>query len=312
MITAHASWRWIFLVNVPLCVAALIGAWRVVPRTEPTRTTRLDVVGLALISPALVAVLYGLTRASAAGFGHADVLGPIVGGLVLLGAYVVRRKPGLVDLGLFRIRSFGAACAVLFFAGLSLYGAMLLLPLYYQQVRGQDALVAGVLLAPQGVGSLLSRPVGTVVDRIGARWIVLGGIVLCAVGTVPYAMADARTSQWLLGCALVVRGAGLSAATLAVMTGAFVDVPRAGVADASTITRVLQQVGGSFGTSVLAVVLVGAGAGAAAGAGTTATAYDTAFRWSIGFTVLALLPAFFLRSSRTARAASPMATTTTE
>jgi EmrB/QacA subfamily drug resistance transporter len=300
LILANASWRWIFYVNVPICLAAITLAWIIVPR--PAARTRvqaargLDITGFLLISPALVAVLYGLSRAATgSGFASADALAPLAAGVALAAGYLIHslRRPGrsLVDLRLFAIRSFAATGGVLFFSGLSLYAAMFLLPLYYQEVRGQDALAAGLLLAPQGLGALLSRPVGRVVDRIGARRVVLAGIAACALGTVPYIFANAHTSEALLACALVVRGAGLSGANIAVMTGAYRDVPRSAVPDASTITRVLLQVGGSFGTAVLAVIL-------ATGTGGIARSFDVAFGWSVGLTALALVPALLIPTAQ--------------
>lgn len=303
LILAHASWRWIFYVNVPICAAAIILAWFFVPRPEPRpqgHTRRLDVTGFALLSPALVAILYGLSKAASGnGLASASALVPLAGGAVLAAGYLIYslRRPGqsLVDPRLFAIRSFSAAGGVLFFSGLSLYAAMFLLPLYYQEVRGQDALAAGLLLAPQGLGALLSRPLGPLVDKIGARRIVLAGTVLCALATVPYIFADSGTSEVLLGCALVVRGFGLSGANIAVVAGAFRDVPRPAVPDASTITRVLQQIGGSFGTAVFAVIL-------AAGASTAVSAFHAAFGWAVGLTALALIPALLMPAASRQRA----------
>jgi len=307
LILANASWRWIFYVNVPICVAAIILAWIVVPRPEARSQAprRLDVTGFLLLAPALVGIIYGLSQAATGnGFASVSAYAPLAAGVVLAAGYLLHNMrstgPPLVDLRLFRIRSFGTAGGVLFFSGLSLYAAMFLLPLYYLEVRGQDALTAGLLLAPQGLGALLSRPVGPLVDKIGARRIVLVGICLCALGTVPYIFAGAHTSEVLLGCALVVRGLGLSGANIAVVTGAFRDVPRASVPDSSTITRVLLQVGGSFGTAVLAVILVTAGA-------TTAHAFHVAFGWAVGLTALTLVPALAMPAVRPAARKEPAA-----
>jgi MFS family permease len=146
----------------------------------------------------------------------------------------------------------------------------------------------------------LSRPAGRIVDKIGARRVALAGIALCAAGTVPYIFAGPHTSEAVLSCALVVRGAGLSGANIAVMTGAYRDVPAASVPDASTITRILLQLGGSIGTAVLAVILVTAG-------GTTASAFHVAFGWSVGLTALALIPALLIPTVQPQRAGPPAA-----
>ncbi|MDN3358808.1 MDR family MFS transporter [Actinomadura sp. DC4] len=305
LIVGGSSWRWIFYVNVPVCLVALALAWRGLPDDTPNdeRPQPLDLPGLLLLSPALAAIIYGLSRVGAlGGFGHAAVVVPLAAGLALLTAFTVRalRTTGtgsIVDLRLFRVRSFAASSALLFLSGLSMFGAMLLLPLYYQQVRGQGVVAAGLLLAPQGLGSLLTRrPLGTIIDRVGARPVVLAGTVLTALGTVAYAEAGPHTGELLLALSLVVRGAGLSGATIAVMAAAYEGLDRADIPHASSTTRIMQQVGGSFGAAVLAVILQRGLAGHS-----EAAAFDQAFWWSLGFTALAVPVALLLpaRASRT-------------
>lgn len=187
---------------------------------------------------------------------------------------------------------------MLFLAGLSVYGPLLLFALYYQQIRGQSALLAGLMLAPQGIGSLLPRTlVGKLTERIGPRLIVVAGLLLTGLGTVAFTQAGPSTSQWLLAGSLLVRGAGLGAATIAVMAGAFEGVPHDEVPDASSTTRIVQLVGGSFGAAVLAVILARQLTSLdALGAASRRAAFDIAFWWAIGFGVLAVLPALLLPS----------------
>jgi EmrB/QacA subfamily drug resistance transporter len=303
LIISNISWRWIFYVNVPVCLLGLALAWRELPASRPPGgASRIDVVGLALLPPALLALLYGLAEVSTAGgFGHRTVIIPLAAGAVLLAAYcwhaLHTSVTPMVDLRLFRARAFSGASALLFLAGLSIYGAMLLLPLYFQTVRHDSALVAGLLMVPQGVGSIAPRTLaGKLTDRIGPRLVVLAGVVLSAAGTVPFALAGLHTNYWLLGAALVVRGAGLGTATIAVMAGAFQGLSREQVPHASSATRIVQFVGGSFGAAVLVAVILDrqAVAHAAAGAAGLATAYANTFWWCVGFTVLALVPALFL------------------
>jgi MFS family permease len=196
------------------------------------------------------------------------------------------------------VRSFTGAASLMFVAGLAMYGALLLIPLYYQQVRGASALTAGLLLVPQGLGSLLPRTIaGKLTDRIGPRPVILCGMALAALGTLPFAMAGPHTSEVLLSAGLFVRGAGLAAATIAVMATAFTGLTPAQVPHASSATRILQQVGGSFGTAVLTVILelqLASSHGAASGAGLAAAFGDT-FWWATGFTVAGALPALLLR-----------------
>lgn len=309
LIVGSLNWRWIFLVNVPLGVAALLLAWRGLPTDEPgRRKPPLDLLGLGLLSPALVALIYGLAQVGPhGGFASAAVIVPLILGAVLLAGFAIHalrtKETPLVDLRLFRVRSFTAASSLMFLTGLSLYGAMLLLPLYYQQVRGQSVLAAGLLLAPQGIGSLLSRlPAGNLSDRLGARWIVLSGIALAAVGTLPFALAGPHTSPLLLAVALVVRGGGLSAAMVPVMAAAYQGLRRDQIPHASSATRIMQQIGGAFGAAVLAVLLQHQLASHAADIAGRAGAFDYTFWWTLGFTALALAPALFLPGMHKARA----------
>ena len=300
LIIGHASWRLIFYINVPVCLLGALLAWRLLPADPPNRQSRLDRTGLLLLSPAVAALLYGLAQVGTTdGFDHTQVVAPLAAGAVLLAAFLLRamRTPQpLVDLGLFRVRSFAASSALLFLSGLSMYGSMLLLPLYYQQVRGASVVAAGLMMAPQGVGSLLARGGGVLTDRLGPRPVLLGSIALTAAGTIPFIYLghiDGSTETWVLAAALVVRGMGLSAANMAVMVGAYRDLSPEQIPHASTTTRIAQQIGASFGTAVLAVVLARQLAAHSA-AGQAATAYGHTFLWALGFTLLSLVPALAL------------------
>jgi MFS family permease len=181
---------------------------------------------------------------------------------------------------------------VLFFSGFSLYGAMLLLPLYYQEVRGVSALTAGLMLVPQGVGTLLSRGLaGRLTDTIGARPIAVAGFAIVAAATVPFAFTGAGTNSWLLALCLLARGFGLGAVTIPVMAAAFLGLDKEQIAHSSVLTRTVQQLGGSFGTAVLAVIL---SAALTTRHGDLAAGFDVAFWWSVGFSALAVLLSLWL------------------
>ncbi len=301
-ILTHLSWRFMFWVNVPFCLVGLYLAGRHMPADAPDPAqpkAHLDVPGLAMLAPGIAAVVLGLSNAGlAAGFAHPDVIVPLVIGVALLAAftcYALRRTGPLVDVRLFGRRPVASASAVLFFSGFALYGAMLLLPLYYQEVRGVTALTAGIMLVPQGVGALLSRGLaGRLTDSIGARWITVGGFVIVAASTVPFAFAGTSTNYWLLAFWLVLRGFGLGAVTIPVMAVAFLGLDRAEIAHASVLTRTVQQIGGSFGTAVLAVILSSA---VNAHQGHLSTAFDIAFWWATGFSAVAVLLALWLPGS---------------
>ncbi|HTZ30288.1 MAG TPA: MFS transporter, partial [Streptosporangiaceae bacterium] len=163
-----------------------------------------------------------------------------------------------------------------------------------------SALAAGLLLAPQGIGSLIPRSIaGKLTDRIGARPIVIAGLLLTAAGTMAFAWAGPGTSEWLLAASLFVRGAGLAPVTIAVVAAAFRDIPPADVPDASSTTRIVQQVGGSFGSAILALILASALLShRAVSPAARGLAFDTSLRWAIALTALALVPAVLLPAAK--------------
>src|ERR1700734_330697 len=297
-ILTHLSWRFMFWVNVPFCVAGLVLAARYLPgdRAAAAGRPKLDVLGFALLAPGIAALILGLSNAgTAAGFGHRDVIIPLAVGVALLLAfclYALRKSEPLADIRLLARRPVASSSAVLFFSGFALYGAMLLLPLYYQEARGATPLSAGVMLIPQGIGALLCRGiVGRLADKIGARPIAVFGFVVVAATTIPFCYADPTTNAWLLGFWLLLRGVGLGTVTIPVMAVAYLGLDKAEIAHASVLTRTAQQLGGSFGTAVLAVILESA---VAAHHGNLIAAFHVAFWWAVGFAVLAALLSLWL------------------
>lgn len=299
------SWRWLFLINVPVVAAGLLLAWWFLPADRPgpsAERPRLDRLGLALLAPALTGILFGLSRLSRdGGIAHAGVLVPLLAGVGLLGAFVWwASRPGartpIVDVRLLQLRSLGSASAVLFTAGAAMYAGMFLLPLYFQQLHGQSVLVAGLLMIPQGVGALIARlVVGTLVDRIGARAVTIASFGLTAAATVPFALAGPHTSLAWLAAVLLVRGLGIGAVLIPPMTVAYQDTRPADIPHASMNTRIAQQVGASFGTAIVAVALQALLAEGAVGA------FHGAFWWAIGLTVPAVVPALLLPGRRNAQ-----------
>jgi EmrB/QacA subfamily drug resistance transporter len=313
-ILTHLSWRFMFWVNVPFCVIGILLAWRylnieatasAVPKAD---RPKLDVPGLFLIAPGISVVLLGLANAgTAAGFAHPDVIIPLIAGLALLTVftgYALRKSRPLVEVRLLARRPVASSSAVLFFSGFSLYGAMLLMPLYYQDVRGATALAAGVMLIPQGVGAILSRTVaGSNIDRFGSRVIALAGFAIVAAATVPFALAGPHTSEWLLAVWMLIRGFGLGAVIMPVVVAGYLGLDKGQIPHSSVLTRTAQQLGGSFGTAVLAAVLAGA---IAAHPATLSDAFHVAFWWSAGFSAVAVVLALWLPGVQRAPEARPV------
>jgi EmrB/QacA subfamily drug resistance transporter len=313
----NLSWRWIFYVNVPVGAVALVLAARLLPTGERSATSRLDVLGLALISPGLAALVYGLSEAGSSGsVANARVLIGVGVGLALIAAFAwhaLHTSAPLMDLRLYRDRTFTAASVTSFMVGAVLFGAMFVLPLYYQVVRGSGALEAGLLLAPQGLGAMIAMPIsGRIVDRAGAGRVVPFGVLGVALGSLAYTQVTPHTSIAFLAGSLFVRGLGMGFVMMPAMAAAYVNLSRPAIPRATTMVNIVQRVGGSLGTALFAVVLErhiaagvpGAGgggldstAGSAAGtpvAGAIAHAFGSTFWWVVASTLLALVPAVLL------------------
>jgi EmrB/QacA subfamily drug resistance transporter len=260
LIVDNLTWRWIFFVNVPIGIVALVLSSRFLATGDHQDAGGFDFLGVALLSPGLAIIAYGLSKAGGgSGFSDTTVEACLAFGLLLTVAFVLhalRAERPLLDVRLFRERSFNMANITTFIFGATLYGAMFLIPLYYQVVRGESALNAGLLLAPQGIGAMISMPLGgRITDRYGARWVVTIGMAVFLVSTFAYTQLGTSTSYAMLATALFVRGLGMGWTMMPTMSAAYMRLSRAAVPRATTILNILMRVGGSFGTALVAVVL---------------------------------------------------------
>ncbi|WP_163507510.1 DHA2 family efflux MFS transporter permease subunit [Fodinicola acaciae] len=286
------GWRWVFVLQVPLCLIALLLAWRTVPVNRATVSgVRLDATGLALLSSGLVALVYGLSDSGNNGFTVASVCGAVLGVGLLVGyachALRTTTRP-IIDLRLLRYRSFAASSALLFLLGGSLFGSFFLLPLYFQQARGVGTLETGFLLVPLGLGMAVSMTyAGRLIDRIGTdKPVVVCGMLITAAGLAPYVAAGPNLSLYFLAGALLVVGLGVGAVMLAAMTATYRGVPDRHTAAATSASRIAQQIGQVIGTALLAFTLQ-------RGISTAeqTTAFHVAFGCALGLSALAFIPA---------------------
>jgi EmrB/QacA subfamily drug resistance transporter len=307
LIVDNMSWRWIFYVNLPIGVLAVIAALRTLPRSVRGAADRLDVRGFALMATGLPLLTYGLAEIGTTGsLTSAKVIVPCLAGIGLIVAFArhaLRARRPLLDLRLYRRPTFSSASLAMFCLGAALFGSMILLPLYWQDVRHESVVATGLLTAPQGIGMALVMPIaGRLADRYGGGPVALFGVIVTAVMTIPFGMIGAHTSTAWLAVAMLLRGAGIGFAFMPAMAAAFASLERSQLSDATPQLNVLQRVGGSIGTAVLAVVLQRALAGVHTLAG-TADAYGTAFWWAAGITAVAIVPCIVLvRAERAARA----------
>jgi MFS family permease len=220
----------------------------------------------------------------------------------------------LLDVRLFAKRGFATAAATNFTLGIALFGVALLLPLYFQIVRGRSPLETGLLLIPQGLGAACAISLaGALTDRLGARRVVPVGIGLALLGTLAYTQIAVDTNYWTLAGALILIGAGLGATITPSMAAAYQDLEHREMPGATSAINVVQRVAASIGTALLAVVLQRAiatniagfhgGIGQAAAlaqrdsahaAPAIADAFGTTFWVAFALTAAALLPALLL------------------
>jgi EmrB/QacA subfamily drug resistance transporter len=299
-------WSWIFLVNVPIGVLAFILGWRVIPRTESGVAGRLDVIGLVLLSSASTATVYGLSQlGSNSSLTAPGVVLPIVAGLVLTVVFcwhALRVERPLLDVRLYANRVFAAASFTTFGLGAALFGAMILVPLYYQEVRGESLIATGLLVGPQGLGMLVAMPVaGRLTDRFGGGRVALCGVAVLCLSTIPLAFIGATTSIVAISAVLLLRGVGIGFSFMPAMTAAFASLRPDQLSDATPQLNVLQRIGGAIGTAVLAVVLQRA-SGSAPSVTRLAHAFNIAYWWSLGVAVWALIPCVVLLRAESPRA----------
>jgi EmrB/QacA subfamily drug resistance transporter len=306
LLLVTAGWRWIFFVNVPVGLAATVAGLRFLPRGTPQRVGRPDVAGLALAAVGALALTYGL----ASGGNPAVLLAGLGAGAVLMTAFVLRSRRAsqpLLDVRLFGNRVFSAAAATTFCVGGLISGGLVLMPLYYQLIRHQDALATGLLLIPQGAGAAAGIWLaGRATDRFGSLTVAAGGLV-AAVGTIPLVTVGTGTPYVLLGAALALRGFGVGLAAMPAMTAAYRAIDRGKVSDASPQLLFLQRLGGSAATAAFVAVLQNGLDQAGGDPGSRAAAFGAAYWWVMSLTVLAMLPTLVLarHERRQAAAAVP-------
>jgi EmrB/QacA subfamily drug resistance transporter len=305
-ILQNLHWSWIFLVNVPIGFIAFILGWRMLPHTDSGRAGRLDVVGLALLSTASTAVVYGVSEvAFNSSLTAPVVLWPTLIGFVLTGVFcwhALRVERPLLDIRLYANRVFAAASFTTFALGAALFGAMILVPLYYQEVRHESLIATGLLVGPQGLGMLVAMPVaGRLTDRFGGGRVALVGVSVLCLSTIPLAFIGATTSILAISAVLLVRGLGIGFSFMPAMTAAFASLRPEQLSDATPQLNVLQRVGGAIGTAVLAVVLQRA-EGHAPSIAHLAHAFNASYWWSFGIAALGLIPCVVLLRAENPRA----------
>jgi EmrB/QacA subfamily drug resistance transporter len=297
-ILQHASWRWLFLVNVPVGVLAIVLAVLFLPNDrEETRSRELDLPGFTLLSPGLVLFLYGSDH-----LGTRTGLITLPASIVLLAAFfrMAMRKgdKALIDLQLFRRKTFSASATTQFMSnGISFAGQMLI-PIYLIRAGGQSPSATGWLLAPLGVGMICSYPwIGALTQRFGIRKASAGGAFLACAATLPFIwLASHGLVLWVLAGALFLRGVGLSAVGIPSISAAYASVRKQDLPMATTSLNIVQRLGGPTLTTLCATFL-GWRLGMAQSSAGLSGAFTAAFVLLCGLHALLLAAALRLPSS---------------
>ena len=298
-ILQHASWRWLFLVNLPVGALALaLAVWFLPGDRDETQRRELDWVGLALLSPALVLFLYGAERIDAV-----PGIAAIAGSVLLLAAFLrVERRKGeraLIDVALFRARVFGAAAATQFLSNGAIYAGQMLIPVFLIQACGRSPGEMGWLLAPLGLGMLVTYPLmGALTSRFGVRRLAAAGAMLALVATLPIVyLALTGYDPYVLVPALFLRGMGQSAIGIPSMSAAYASVERRNLPMATTSLNIVQRLGGPTFTTICTLFLAWRLQAESVSTGGT---HGVAYAWAFGL-LCALHAASFVTTLRLPR-----------
>jgi EmrB/QacA subfamily drug resistance transporter len=294
-------WRWIFYVNIPICIIALLLTFYL-PKTAPINDKqRPDIIGMLLSSAFFILFVLAISEISPSGgtFVISSFMIPLVMGSICLIIFIIyslkTKEEPAIDIRLYKLTSFSASSILFFTSAIISTGTLLILPLFFQEVKGENSFIAGLMLAPQGIGMILTRGIaGKLTDRIGARYVVIAGLIIVAAGTVPFLFAGTETNTVFLIAAMLIRGAGLGAVTIPIMASVYDELKQEEITHGTIVTRILQQIGGAFGTAILTVQYQLYLPGGTVSPESASTALHFVFAWSVGFTLISIIPALLL------------------
>ncbi|HMB57906.1 MAG TPA: DHA2 family efflux MFS transporter permease subunit [Arenimonas sp.] len=258
-LTEYYSWRWVFLINVPVGVLALMGIMASVAK-EPTHSRPLDWRGLALLAGGIGALQLFLDRGQSLDwFGSLEI--QIEAALGFLGLYLYAvhwrsREHALLDLGLWRNRNFAVGCLLIFVIGVVLFSTLALLPPYLSQLMHYPVLDIGLLLAPRGVGTMIGMMVvGRVIGKMDARWPILLGMLLTAGSLYFMTGFGIEISRQQVVWIGVMQGVGLGLVFVPISSVAYATLPATQRTEAASLFSLVRNIGSSVGISVVMAIL---------------------------------------------------------
>ncbi len=260
---AHYGWQWIFLLNLPVGVAAFVAAAVVFSRDQATAAERFDLVGMLLLSPGIAALLYGLSSIPAWDtVVDPHVWLPSVTGLLLIGGFVwhalYRTDYPLIDLRLLKNREVTTANLSMLLAVAASFGALLLVPSCFQQLLHQTPMQSGVHMIPERLGATLALPIaGALMDRRGPNKIIICGVTLIGAGMAVFAYGIWTQAGYapVLVAGLALVGMGVGCTTMPLTAAAVQALAPHQIARGSALINVNLQVAGSISTAFMSVLL---------------------------------------------------------
>src|SRR4029079_15152985 len=260
LLSEHVDWSWIFFVNVPVGVIAIVAAFLFVDESRDTsRDQRPDVPGLVTSAVGLFALTYALIEANSHGWGSTRILGAFALAAVSLVAVLVlelRARRALPAPRLFRNATFSGANVAMLLVALAMFGVFFYVSLYVQQILGYSPVEAGASFLPATILIAVLAPfVGRVVDRVGSRWLTSSGMVLLALSLVVYSRLGTGSSYWDILPGLVLMGIGMALVMTPTTTAAMSSVPRDQAGVGSAVLNSMRQVGGSLGIAVTGAIV---------------------------------------------------------
>jgi EmrB/QacA subfamily drug resistance transporter len=265
--SVDGSWRWIFLVNIPVGIVGVLLTLRLVPESKnPTAVQSLDVPGIGLLTASLFCLTFALIEGQNYGWTSATILGLFAGAVVAFLLFFWREhrvSQPLIDFSLFRSLNFAAGNATGLLLSAAMMGAFFTIPIFLQSVLGFSAIKAGLVMAPMSIIIIFAAPIaGMLSDRLGSKWIVAAGMFLLAAGLAWMAglipgvekIAPDTTSGSLLA-PFLISGIGIGFAVAPVTSAVMATAPRDRVGNASGVLSTMRQVGSLLGIAVLGAVL---------------------------------------------------------
>jgi EmrB/QacA subfamily drug resistance transporter len=260
LLTEHINWSWIFFVNVPIGVLAIVASLLLIPESkDESAEQRLDLPGLATSAIGLFALTYGLIEANAYGWTSGRILGAFAVAVTMLVAFVLlethQRLP-MLDLSLFRSGTFAGANLAVLLVALAMFGVFFFVSLYMQGVLGYSAVKTGAAFLPMTILIVLVAPIaGRSSDRFGSRWLMTSGMILIAVQLLYFSRLGVEETYWNLLPAMILGGFGMSLVMTPSAAAAVRALPvdKSGVG--SAVLNAFRQVGGSMGVALMGAIM---------------------------------------------------------